>query len=49
MYYFFLSFFLLCYASLASATCGTDWASFIKNVARGRGTGLPAPVGDALF
>jgi len=50
MHRLFLSCALMCYAGLASATCGTDWASFIKDSkTRGSGTGLPAPIGDALF
>ena len=50
MYYFFLSFFLLCYASLASATCGTDWASFIKNVKQEAvAQGYPRPLVTRFF
>lgn len=50
MYYFFLSFFLLCYASLASATCGTDWASFIKNVKQEAvAQGYPRPLVTLFF
>ena len=32
MHRLFLSCVFLCYASLASATCGTDWAGFIKGI-----------------
>ncbi|MDG1504614.1 MAG: peptidoglycan-binding protein [Planktomarina sp.] len=32
MHRLFLSCVCLCYASLASATCGTDWAGFIKGI-----------------
>ena len=32
MHRLFLSCVLLCYATLASGTCGTDWASFIKDI-----------------
>ena len=32
MHRLFLSSVFLCYASLASATCGTDWAGFIKGI-----------------
>ena len=32
MHRLFLSCVFLCYASLASATCGTDWAFFIKGI-----------------
>ena len=34
MHRLFLSCVLLCYATLASATCGTDWAPFIKDIER---------------
>ena len=32
MHRLFLSCIFLCYASLASATCGTDWAGFIRGI-----------------
>ena len=50
MHRLFLSCALMCYAGLASATCGTDWASFIKDVKQeALAQGYPRPLVTRFF
>ena len=50
MHRLFLSCALMCYAGLVSATCGTDWASFVKDVKQeALAQGYPRPLVTRFF